>query len=295
LKLLKNLKIKLSNYKKTTRINTLILKNLYTHILNKLAIIIKYFRYFFKARFYKGHGIHSPFIYKFVREVVYQDSKKNDYKIIESYRNLLLKNYNLIKIDDYGAGSKTINSEYRKVKQIAKYSSTKKKYGKLLYRIVNFYKPNNIIELGTSLGIGTLYLALGNKKSKIYSIEGSKEIYKITTKNINRFNIKNIELLNNKFEIELLKILNEIDTVDLVFFDGNHHKNATINYFNLCIKKINNNSIFIFDDIHWSKGMEEAWNTICLHSKTKVCIDLFQFGIVFFKQELSKENYILRY
>ena len=259
------------------------------------AIIIRYLKYLLKARFYKGHGIHSPFIYEFVSRIIFDNSNKDEYEIVENYRKLILKNTDVIKVDDYGAGSRNSNSEYKQVKQIAKYSSTKKKYGKLLYRIVNNYKPKNIIELGTSLGIGTLYLALGYIKSNIFTVEGSKEIYKITVKNLSFFNFKNIKLFNNKFENELDAILNEVEAVDLVFFDGNHRKEATIEYFNKCLKKVNNNSIFIFDDIHWSKEMEEAWEIICLHLKTKVCIDLFQFGIVFFKKELSKEKFIIRY
>jgi len=260
-----------------------------------LFILLSYIKYFFKAKYYKGHGVHSPFTYKFVSKVVFGSLKTNDYKFIRNYRKQLIENKNFITVKDYGAGSKKTKSDYRQIKKIAKHSSTRKKYGKLLYRIVNYYKPKNIIELGTSLGIGTLYIALGNKNSQIYSVEGSKEIFKTTSNNFENFNLENINLLNNKFEYELDNIFNKINTVDLVFFDGNHRKNATIKYFEKCLEHINNNSIFIFDDIHWSKEMEEAWKIICLHKKTKVSIDLFQFGIVFFKQELKKEHFIVRY
>ena len=258
-------------------------------------MILSYIKYLLKAKYYKGHGVHSPFVYKFVTEVVFANLKTNDYKFIENYRKQLLKNSDSIKVEDYGAGSKKIKSDNRQIRKIAKYSSTRKKYGKLLHRIVNYYKPVNIIELGTSLGVGTLYIVFGNKNSKIYSIEGSKEIFNITNSFFSDFNLKNINLINNKFDDELDNIFSKVNSVDLVFFDGNHQKTATIKYFKKCLDYINNDSIFIFDDIHWSKDMEEAWGIICSHKKTRVSIDLFQFGIVFFKKELSKEHFIVRF
>ncbi|MBN2757653.1 MAG: class I SAM-dependent methyltransferase [Bacteroidales bacterium] len=263
--------------------------------MNKYRIIFKYLRFLFKAKHYKGHGVHSPYVYKFVSEVIFDNSRRKDYKKAENYRKSLLKKSDVIKVIDFGAGSKIFNTDYRKIKNIAKYSSTKKKYGKLLYRIVNYCKPTNVIEFGTSLGLGTLYLALGNNKSNIYTIEASDEVYQIASQSIKDLNVNNVKFINNKFEDAIPEILSKLDNVEIVFFDGNHTKKATLDYFNKCLKKINNNSIFIFDDINWSKDMEQAWKTIKSNPKTKVSIDLFQFGIVLFKEELSKEHFIVRF
>jgi len=61
------------------------------------------------------------------------------------------------------------------------------------------------------------------------------------------------------------------------------------------LKYANNNTIFIFDDIHWSDGMENAWKYIKANTRTTLTIDLFFVGIVFVKSELSKEDFTIRF
>ena len=97
------------------------------------------------------------------------------------------------------------------------------------------------------------------------------------------------------FNLTLANKLKEILTIDLAFIDGNHQKKPTIDYFEQCLKYANNNTMFIFDDIHWSQGMENAWNYIKKHEKTTLTIDLFFVGIVFIKSELSKEHFTIRF
>ena len=87
----------------------------------------------------------------------------------------------------------------------------------------------------------------------------------------------------------------ELKTIDLAFIDGNHLEVPTITYFKECLHYANNDTLFIFDDIHWSQGMENAWENIKKHPKTTVTIDLFFVGIVFIKSELSKEHFTIRF
>ena len=263
-------------------------------MLKQIAFLLRYLRYLIKSRHYNGHGIHSPFIYKFSREVLFSKSKIHKFKSIELIVDNLKKNEELIYIEDYGAGSRIFKTNKRRVKDIAKVSSTKKKYGELLYRLVEYFGIKNIIELGTSLGVGTMYLALSGK-SKIYTIEGDLQTYKKAKESFINLGLDNVTSVHGLFDNVLKDILKETQNLDLVYFDGNHQMQATIDYFELCLTKISNNSIFIFDDIHWSKGMECAWSKIKTNSKTMVTIDLFQMGIVFFNKELSKEHYVIRY
>jgi predicted O-methyltransferase YrrM len=171
-----------------------------------------------------------------------------------------------------------------------------KKYGKLLSRIIAYYNPQTIVELGTSFGIGTLYLsAQMDSTARLFTIEGDKTVSEIANKYIGEITSKNISFINNRFEDSLPQLIVNEKVFDFVFFDGNHSEKATIEYFEQCMININEESVFVFDDIHWSKGMENAWNCIQKHPKTKVCLDLFQFGIVFFRKELAKQNYIIRF
>ena len=151
------------------------------------------------------------------------------------------------------------------------------------------------MELGTSLGISTSYLAKANSNSQVFTFEGCPETAKIAQENFDKQNIKNTSITLGDFNITLADKLKEIETVDLAFIDGNHQEKPTIAYFEECLKYANNNTIFIFDDIHWSEGMENAWNYIKAHPKTTLTIDLFFVGIVFIKSELSKEDFTIRF
>ncbi len=201
----------------------------------------------------------------------------------------------VIDVNDLGAGSKKMGNNQRKISNIAKYSAVQQKYGALLFKLANEFKPKNIIELGTSLGIGSLYLSSFSKKSTLYTIEGCENTAKIARKNFLNLDAYNINLTVGSFEKRLPEVLKIIDSADMVFFDGNHRKEPTIKYFNLCLEKKTNNSVFIFDDIHWSKDMNSCWNQIKKHPEVKVTVDIFQMGLVFFRKELQKQDFVIRY
>ena len=258
-----------------------------------LLFIARYIKYFLTAK--NKHSAQAPFLYDFITKVLNKNSKDTTCKKIEQLRKELCKSEQTIKITDFGAGSHVNDSKSRKVKDIAKNSAKNEKFGKLLYRIIQFYKTNNILELGTSLGISTLYLAKAEENSKVYTFEGCPETTKIAQQNFDKMDAKNINITLGDFKNTLQNKLEEINTINLAFIDGNHQQEPTIAYFETCLKHANNNTIFVFDDIHWSKGMENAWNYIKSHEKTTLTVDLFYIGIVFIKSELSKENHTIRF
>ena len=165
----------------------------------------------------------------------------------------------------------------------------------LLYRIVSYFKPKTIIEIGTSLGISTSYIAKANSNSQIYTLEGCGETIKIAEQNFAHLGLRNIEIIEGDFKNTLETTISKIPRIDLAFIDGNHNKDATIKYFNLLIENMNENAILIFDDIHWSNDMEKAWEEIKESTKVTLTIDLFFVGLVFIDKKLSKENYIIRF
>jgi predicted O-methyltransferase YrrM len=258
-----------------------------------LLFIARYIKYIFTAK--TKYSAQAPFIYEFITKVLKTKLDYTDYYEIKDLRKALCKTEKNIKISDFGAGSHVNDSKIRKIKDIAKNSAKNEKFGKLLYRIIKHYKPKNILELGTSLGVSTLYLAKADKKSKIFTFEGCPETAKIAQKNFDKMNVKNINITLGDFKNTLKEKLKEIKNIDLAFIDGNHQEEPTIDYFKHCLKYSNNSTIFIFDDIHWSKGMENAWDYIKAHQKTTLTIDLFFVGIVFIKSGLSKENFTIRF
>lgn len=258
-----------------------------------MSSVISYIQYLLKSQ--NKHKIHSPFVYTLVAEVINKKKKKKDYQVIADLRKKLSKSQETITVTDFGAGSKINRSKTRKIKDIVQNSAKNQKFGELLYRFSEYYKPRNIVELGTSLGVSTCYLSLGNPNARIFTFEGCPKTSAIANDNFKKMNIKNISLTVGRFEDKLVSKLEEIKKIDMVFLDGNHQEKATLEYFEKCLKYSHNDTIFIFDDIHWSKGMENAWKAIQNHKKVSLTIDLFFVGIVFIKNELSKENFIIQF
>jgi len=261
--------------------------------MSKLNTFLKFLNYNIKST--NQHGVHSPFVFDLVTKVIYDKSEFYCFKEIEKLRHKLKNSTQQINHIDLGAGSKKNKNNELSISDIAKYSLKSPKYSQLLFRLVNYFQPPTIIELGTSLGISAAYMASANKNAKVITMEGSPEIAAIAKNNFDLLSLNNIELTNGNFDNTLSTVLNKVETVDFIFFDGNHQYQPTINYFTQCLNKTNNNSVFIFDDIYWSDEMNKAWQEIKNHTKTKVTIDLFQMGIVFFREEQAKEHFVIRF
>lgn len=256
----------------------------------------KYIKYYLSAANSKGHGMHSPFVFNFIIHVLNDKNKYPCYKEIEPQRRNLLSRETIIEVEDFGAGSTVLPFKQRRIKDIAASSLKPKKYAQLLFRIAQYYQSDTIVELGTSLGITTQYLASANKKSNVYTLEGAPAIASMASENFKNSGLKNIQLSVGNFEKTLPNLIQKIEKADLLFIDGNHRKKATLDYFNLFLTKKNDESIFIFDDIHWSKEMAEAWNTIQAHPDVTLTIDLFFIGLVFFKKDfIIKQHFTIRF
>ncbi|HMJ45830.1 MAG TPA: class I SAM-dependent methyltransferase [Ferruginibacter sp.] len=261
-----------------------------------IQLAFKYCRYFIRSANGKGHGVHSPFVFEFIIKILKEDIKRSAFILIESIREHLLADDSILQVKDFGAGSAVIKSNNRVVKNIAASSLKSKKIARLLYRMVQHYKPSNIIELGTSFGITTSYLALASQHTPVYTLEGDSSIASVALKNFSALNIRNVNLLRGSFDEMLPALLDETKSVGMVFIDGNHRKAATLRYFELLLQYSNESAILVFDDIHWSREMEEAWEVIKENHQVTLSIDLFYIGIIFFKKEFKvKQHFSIRF
>ena len=261
-----------------------------------MNVIREYLQFRIKSKPAKGFRIHSPFVYKLASKVIYPSIKeKKGLREIEKSRRDLLHNNQVIAIQDFGAGSRKDNKPERKISGVAGSSLKKAKDCMLLYNLAKYFKPETIVELGTSMGLTTLYLSKAAPLSRIFTLEGCTEQIKIASSLFNKHQAKNIEIKDGNFDQTLPEILQEVQSTDFVFFDGNHKKAATLDYFEQCLCKEKNHSVFIFDDIRWSKEMKETWERIIHHKRVTVSIDLFHMGLVFFCKECSKQNFMIRF
>lgn len=256
----------------------------------------KYLRYYINASNGRGHGIHSPFIFDFVRNVLMDRRHFYAYDSIETLRSRLLKNKTVIEVQDFGAGSALSSTNKRSIASIARDAAKNKKLSSLLFRIVQYYKPDVILELGTSLGISSAYMAAANPSAALITIEGAPTIAKTAKENHNLLGLTNTRILTGSFDHLLPGVLQQLEVVDLAFIDGNHRFGPTVDYFEKIVQCSGHNSIFIFDDIHWSMEMEKAWEVIKKHTAVRASIDLFFIGIVFLRPEFkTPQHFAIRF
>lgn len=208
-------------------------------------------------------------------------------------RQTLEKDKRTIKITDYGAGSKHQASDERVVGQIARYAGISHQHGELLFDLMRYYQPKTVIELGTSVGLSTMYMAQACPQAKIISHEGCDQTAAIALDNFQKLGMKNIELVVGQFENTLEQTLSKYKAPDWIYLDGNHRKAPTMAYFDQCLKHIDGEAILLFDDIHWSKEMDEAWIEIKAHPSVVRSIDLFKWGLVFIGNNKTKEDLVL--
>ncbi len=261
--------------------------------MQKLKLILKYLSYKFNSM--TKYDVHPPFLFDLITQVFENETKYQDYNKVENLKKELLKDNRTVEIKDLGAGSAVSTSNRRTVSQITRYSSKSTKHGRLLYRLVNYFKPETVLELGTSLGLSSAYMALANSNSKIITVEGCPNVSAIAADNFKKLSINNIELLTGNFDEVLPEVIQSVKKLDLVFIDGNHREDPTKQYFEQCLTKATNETIFVFDDIHWSDGMENAWHYVQNHNSVSLTIDIFYMGFAFVRKELTKQHFTIRF
>lgn len=248
--------------------------------------------YYLTAANGKGHGIHSPFVFDFVVKVLKHTAGVPD---VEGLRRRLLADRSLLEIEDMGAGSAFTAMKVRSVGDITRRAAKPEKLGRLLYRIAKYYKVSRVVELGTSMGLSTAYLGKGCS-GRVWSIEGAVQVAEKAKENFRWLGLENVTLVTGNFDKVLPGVLEEMGEVDLAFVDGNHRKEPTLAYFNLLMGRMARPGILIFDDIHWSEEMEEAWEAIKDDSRVYLTVDLFFIGIVFLGEEFKvKQDFVIRF
>jgi predicted O-methyltransferase YrrM len=261
----------------------------------KTETAIRFLRHRIKAK--SKFDVHSPFVYRIFSDILDNRTDFPEFRPIEKLRMRLLRDPGYIKMSDLGAGAGDIPWCHRivPVKKVIKKSCVKPAYGRFLFRMARHFRPAVMVELGTSLGMSTAYLAMGNPQGLITTIEGCPETAAFARRDFEFLGLKNVHQLTGSFEEILPGLLQKLGKVDLVFIDGNHRKKPSLQYFHQCLQHIHNDSVLIFDDIHWSGEMEEAWKKIQDHPSVTITIDLFRMGLVFFSEGLSKEDFILHF
>ena len=274
-----------------------------------------YLRHSLTARHTGGHGIHSPYLFEWVRMVMSDENSYYAWREIEKVRANMLADTREVEFEDYGSraarsledGSGTAYSlengsgaayglvfrERRRVCDIAKRSLAKKKYAQMLARLVNWLGDGlTIVELGTSFGVTTAYMAAMDSRNKVVTYEGCAAVAAIAKENWKALGIRNIECRVGEITADVLE--RDLDEVDVAFIDANHTYTSTLAYFNVLAKKVHAKSVIVVDDIHYNPEMERAWKEICADERVTSTMDLYQMGLVFFDKHYWKRHYGIR-
>jgi predicted O-methyltransferase YrrM len=250
--------------------------------------LIEYIKYLFHSQ--TKHAIHSPYVFSIVNNALTKKQNENTKNKINHLIKSLKKSNKTIQITDFGAGSRSLKNNFRTVKSIVKTSASKKRYAKLLFQMSDHFKPTHILELGTNLGIGSIHLSLGNPDAKIISVDADKNLLALAQENLNTIPCKNVHLIHSTFN-DFLETNKHV--FDLIFIDGHHDGKALLEYMKILKKFSHNDTVFILDDIRWSKGMLQAWETICKSEDFHVTLDFFKMGIVIPRKQQAKEHFII--
>ncbi|HEY4155305.1 MAG TPA: class I SAM-dependent methyltransferase [Puia sp.] len=257
-------------------------------------LAFNYLNYLRRSSNGKGHGIHSPFVYEFVTEVLNDEREFYPFAEIESRRSELERDHSLIEVEDYGKSPRSVRNT--EVAGIARRAVSTPKFGRLLFRMVNHYQPAQVIELGTSLGISGAYLASANRGSGLITLEGSASIARVAKETFNKLNLPQIRQITGNFDETLSAVIASAPPAGLVYIDGNHRKGPLLNYFQQFLNKRPATAVFILHDIHWSPEMEDAWRIIRDCPELMLTIDLFSAGLVFFRDTFRvKQHFTIRF
>lgn len=253
-----------------------------------LFIFRGFLSYLLHARHHRGFGVHSPFAFDMITNVMEEKYSYYCYRTMEEKRKSLLCDKTKILVKDFGTGP----SNVRRICDIARVSLKSKRYAQLLFRLAVVAHPINIIELGTSLGLTTSYLASSDKRTPLYSFEGCPHTMSVARQTIKDCGVsENVHLILGNIDEKLPETLGSLDKIGFVFFDANHTKKATLSYYEMCVKKAYSETVFVFDDIHSSQEMEEAWLKIKMDKRVCVTFDIYTMGLVYFNPDLQKQDY----
>ena len=240
-------------------------------------------RYFWRAE--TRYTVHSPFVFDLLEQVIEDRRTFYDFSALDRLRYLLRQNTQSIAVTDLGAGSKSTQNTQRRINDIAKTAVSPRWQGECLFRLINHLQPKNRLEIGTSLGLTTLYQYLPLRKAPMYTLEGCPNIAALAQRHFKTFHTKNLHLLQGDFNTTLPQALTQLGRLDYAFIDGNHRLQPTLDYFEACLAHSHEQTILVLDDIYWSDEMAEAWTTIKAHPRVTLTVDLLGMGWVFLRPE----------
>ena len=207
------------------------------------------------------YSIHSPFVYDFMKKVLYDRGSNRDY-------DLMLRISRLLDGKKYP-------------------TRRRRKEGRLLYRLVRYLEPETVLTFGQLSALNTSALALGNLQTKVY-LEQSSDFLET----LNSMGVVNVSLIRHDGnEEEQFERLN----TGFVFYALDDFGDDTWNNLEDGFGTVDEETVLVFEGIHHSRHTEAAWEAIKANEDVTVTMDLYCIGIVFFREGIEKQDFMLKY
>lgn len=237
------------------------------------------------------YQLHSPFVFEMANEVLDGERWYYAFRDVEVLRSKMLNSGVKLEVTDFGAGGGDSTKRYASVRQIARQAASSPRQGQMLFHLANWVTPKTMLELGTSLGIGTMYLASGARSAKLITLEGCPDFAKVARANLEILGLKNAEVAVGEFSTTLPSVLKQLQKLDIVFVDGNHRAAPTLRYFDACLPFAHERTVFVFDDVYWSPEMKQAWEQIKQHPRVTLTVDFFEISLAFINPEFRERQH----
>jgi predicted O-methyltransferase YrrM len=248
--------------------------------------VFAYLRYWLDA--VEEHSLHSPFYYDLYTRVI-QSNQSADAGI-EKIRDHFLNSTSRLRRADAGSGTPGQGID-QAISDIAMKSLTPWKHSRLYQRLIQSFKAKTILELGTSLGVNTLYLS-AEPGTQVITFEGDHGLAAIAQEVLEEQRRNNVRLVEGPLSVTLHRELETIRKVDFALIDADHREQPTLNWFNAIVRRAHDKTVAVVDDIHRDAGMERAWKQIRNHELVHGTVDLFRCGLVFFDPRLTKQHFV---
>ena len=239
------------------------------------------------------HGVHSPFVYRLITHDLRKRNLIALHPAIEARRRQLMRNASEVEVNDLGAGGRVNNRLKRSVASIARSALQSPRHAQVMATLAAHNQSRTILELGTSLGMTTAYLASIAPDVRVTTLEGVPAIARLAVDSWNELGLSNIQSIVAPFDEALPEVLTKLNRVDFALVDGNHRYEPTMRYVRQLLQAVHEESVIVLDDIHWSEEMERAWNLCAALPEVTLSLDFFDFGVLYFKKGRRKEHFRL--
>lgn len=242
-------------------------------------------RWYCRAR--TRYDVHSPHIVEFLNEVYCDRRYYHAFAKIRGIRKSWEKEKVTVKLTSHGAKSKTTARGERSAASLVATNAINDASGRFLFRLALWIKAKRLLEFGTNAGISTLYLAEADTRAQVQTVEGNPALAELAQRTFSLAKLQPTAYVS-LFERWLEENPpNLAAPYDLIFIDGDHRYQPTLDYVDQLLPATNPAGIIVVADIHWSEGMEKAWAELKDRPGVTASVDTYHFGLLFLKPGLE--------